>query len=153
MNKAVWLEGLVLVAIGLVSVAESIRLVLHKDPHIQVDWLGPGYYLLALSIGVLATGIVYIFKHAKEPSVAREKTSREMSIRLIGSFVSCALYLVLIEVIGYLMATIVFFALMFRIVGIKPWAYNIVLSILFSAVYYVVFVTYFNMAFPKGLLV
>jgi len=152
-NKAVWLEGLVLVTIGLVSAAESIRLVAYKDPHMQVDWLGPGYYLLAISVCLLVTAIVYIYNHRKEPAAAEKKISKEMRIRLIGSFVTCAIYLVLIEVIGYLIGTMIFFAAMFKIVGIRSWAYNVVLSIAFSVVYYVVFVAYFGMVFPKGYLV
>lgn len=151
-NRGVWVEGLLLVAISLVSLAESIRLVLYRDPQMLVDWLGPGYYLLAMSIGMLITGVIHIYHHRKEQAIAKEKTNKGMRVRLIGSFAACTLYLILINVIGYLIATIIFFMLMFRIVGIKSWAYNVVLSIVVSAVYYVVFVKYCDMVFPGGIL-
>ncbi len=151
-NRGIWIEGLLLVAISLVSLAESIRLVIYRDPQMMVDWLGPGYYLLVMSIGMLVTGVIHIYHHRKEQSIAKEETSKEMRVRLIGSFVACALYLILINVIGYLIATIIFFILMFRIVGIKSWAYNIVLSIVVSVAYYVVFVKGCDMIFPEGIL-
>jgi uncharacterized membrane protein YidH (DUF202 family) len=151
-NRGVWTEGLLLVAISLASLAESIRLVLSRGSQMFVDWLGPGYYLLVISIGMLATGIAHIYHHRKDKPVEKEETSKEMRVRLISSFVACVIYLILINVLGYLSATFVFFILMFRIVGIRSWTYNIVLSAAVSAAYYVMFVKCCDMVFPRGIL-
>jgi len=152
LNRRVWVEGLLMVVISLVSLAESLRLISYEDPQMVTDLLGPGYYLLLMSIGMLITGIVHIYHHRKERSVVKEKSSKEMRIRLMGSFVACVIYLILINTIGYSTATFVFFILMFRIVGIRSWPYNFVLSALLSVVFYFVFVKFCNMVFPRGIL-
>jgi len=151
-NRRVWIEGFILVAISLVSLAESLRLISYEDPQLVTDLLGPGYYLLLMSIGMLVTGVVHIYHHRKERSMTKEETSKEMRIRLMGSFVACVIYLILINTIGYSTATFVFFVLMFRIVGIRSWPYNFVLSAFLSVVFYFVFVKFCNMIFPRGIL-
>ena len=151
-NKGVWVEGLLLATLGVVGLAESIRLDLYTDPKMLRDWLGPGYYLLLMSLGLLATGIAYIYNHRTAHSAIREETGSEGRTRRIASFATCALYLVLIEVAGYVTATFVFFVLMFTIVGLKSWIHKLALSVVLSVIYYIVFVRYGGMAFPKGIL-
>jgi hypothetical protein len=62
------------------------------------------------------------------------------------------MYALLIDVAGYLVASILFFFLAFRIVGVKSWAVNIILALMITAAYYAVFVEYCSMIFPRGLL-
>jgi putative tricarboxylic transport membrane protein len=152
-NRRVWIEGLFLLTIGLVSSVESLRIISHKNPHVIYDPLGPGYYLLVLSIGMLLTGVIHIYYYLRKgQSIAEEKTTKEMKIRLIVSIVAITVYLILINFIGYLIATFVFFILIFRIVGIRSWPYVFVLSAFFSVAYYFTFVKFCNMVFPKGIL-
>ena len=89
-NKGVWVEGLLLTAISVVGVAESIRLVLYHDPGLLSDWLGPGYYLLAISLGLMITGVAYIYKNRTTPPAARQETGSEGRNRLIAAFATCA---------------------------------------------------------------
>ena len=151
-NKGVWIEGLLLTAISVVGVAESIRLVLYNDPRLLSDWLGPGYYLLAISLGLMTTGVAYIYKNRTTPPAARQATNREGRNRLIAAFATCALYLILMEIGGYLVATFVFFMLMFWIVGLQSWAQKIILACALSGIFYIVFVHYCGMSFPRGML-
>ena len=150
-NKGVWVEGLLLTAISVVGVAESIRLVLYHDPGLLSDWLGPGYYLLAISLGLMITGVAYIYKNRTTPPAARQETGSEGRNRLIAAFATCALYLILIDLFGYLVATFVFFVLMFWIVGVESWIQKIVLACAMSGIFYIVFVKYCGMSFPRGI--
>ena len=153
MNRKIWIEGLLLVALSLVGLAESLRLIFNKDTQMQYDLLGPGNYVLMVSIGLLVTGLIHIQHHLGEgESIEKEKTSKGMRIRLINSFVACAIYLILIDLIGYATATFVFLMLMFRIVGIKSWPYNFLLSVSLSLVSFMVFAKYCRMVFPRGIL-
>ncbi len=153
MTRRVWVEGLSLVALSLVSLVDSLRLIFYTDPTILYDPLGPGYYLLFVSIGLSATGVIYIYHHLRKgQSISKKETSKEMRIRLIASFVVCAIYLVLVDVIGYAIATFIFLMLMFRIVGIRSWPYNVALSAFLSAALYFVFVKYCDVVFPQGIL-
>jgi hypothetical protein len=151
LNKQVWTEGLITVAIGVLSLTESLRLIFFEPPPLVKDLLGPGNYLLLMSIGMLVTGIIHIYHHRRERTVAKEKSSKEMRIRLVSCFLTCALYLILINLIGYLIATIIFFLLMFRVVGIKSWPYNVVLSVFLSVAFYLMFVKFSSLVFPKGI--
>jgi putative tricarboxylic transport membrane protein len=103
---------------------------------------------------MMATGIAYIIAHLiKLPSIERkEEVNKEMRFRLYGSFVVCVLYLILINTLGYLVASFIFFILEFRILGIKSWPFNVLLSAFISVAYYFVFIKYCSMVFPRGLL-
>lgn len=151
-NKGIWIEGLLLMAISVVGVAESIRLVLYHDPGMLSDWMGPGYYLLAISLGLMITGVAYLYKNRTTPPAARQVTSSEGRNRLIAAFATCALYLILIEVFGYLVATFAFFVLMFWIVGLQSWIQRIVLAAVMAGIFHVVFVNFSGMTFPRGIL-
>ncbi len=155
MRRAKWIEGVFLIAISIFSITESVRLMLSRDPTILYDTLGPGSYLLFVSIGLLISSLMYISKHLiKEgPEVAeRAETTGRMRLRVITSFIAYLVYVVLMDISGYSTATLVFFILMFRIVDIKSWTHNIILSASLTLAFYVIFVKYCNMAFPKGLL-
>ncbi len=153
MSRRTWIEGLSFIAIGLISSADSLRLIFHKDPQVIYDVLGPGGYLLLQSIGLILLGAFYIYHHStKERSKPKEKTNRAMRIRLLGSIGVFGIYLILIHSLGYVIASFVFFILEFRVVGIKSWPSNILLSIVLTGAYYFIFVKYCNMAFPRGLL-
>lgn len=154
MKRRVWIEGLLLIAISIVSLIESLRLIIYKDPQTLYDVLGPGYYLLLISLGLMVTGIAYIIAHLIKlpPSIEKEEVSREMRFRLWGSFAALGLYLILINFLGYLVSTFIFFVLEFWILGIKSWLFNIILSIICSVAYWFVFVKYCSMVFPRGFL-
>ncbi len=154
MKRRVWMEGLVLIVISIVSLIESLRLIIYKDPQTLYDVLGPGYFLLAISLGLMVTGIAYITLHLIKlpPSIEKEEVSREMRFRLWGSFTAMGLYVILINFLGYLVSTFIFFVLEFWILGIKSWLFNIILSIICSVAYWFVFVKYCSMVFPRGFL-
>ena len=89
-NRAVLIEGLLLLTISLVSLVESVRLITYKNPRVIYDLLGPGYYLLFVSMGLFITSVVYVFHHVRKGHpTADEKTSREMRGRLIPAFSRC----------------------------------------------------------------
>ncbi len=152
MRRKTWLEGLLLLAISLMSLAESIRLIVYKDPTTLYDPLGPGWYLLLVSIGLATTAVVHIEHHLKQRSSPKEeRTSREMTYRFVGTCVSCLAYIVLINIVGYAIASLIFFVMMFRVVRVKLWV-NLVLSIFLTGAYYLIFIRYCSIIFPEGIL-
>ncbi len=154
MKRRVWIEGFILIGISIVSLIESLRLIIYKDPLTLYDLLGPGYYLLAISLGTMAAGIAYIITHLIESpkSIEKKEASKEMRFRLWGSFAALGLYLILSSFLGYLVSTSIFFVLEFWVIGIKSWFFNIILSIICSLAYWFVFAKYCSMVFPKGFL-
>jgi putative tricarboxylic transport membrane protein len=72
-------------------------------------------------------------------------------MNMIYMVLAMALYILLIDIIGYLIATPLFFLMEFRLAGITSWRRNIILTVIVSAVYYFVFVEYCSMVFPRGI--
>lgn len=153
MKRTVLIEGILLLVIGLVSAGEGMHLIVDKDPNIIYDMIGPGYYVLLLSIALMATGVVHlIVNYRKRLIMEKVEVTGEMRRRMISIVAVMAIYTFLIGITGYLVATIVFFLLEFRVIGIKSWRLNVTLTILLTAVYYIVFIRYCDMVFPRGIL-
>jgi len=139
--------------LGLVGVAEGYRLVTYRDPHVHYDPLGPGFYVMAVSIGLMAIGVLHLVYNYRKLSVREEEVpvDRKMRIRMISSILTCAIYIFLMSIIGYLLATLVYFLMEFRVEGVKSWRLVVVLSLVLSAAYYVIFVQLCEMMFPRGI--
>ena len=152
MKKRVLIEGILLLVISFVGLAEAIHLVSDKDPYTVYDVLGPGYYILFLSLALMVTGILHIVVNYRK-GIAAAKVEVDMGLRkrMIGMILALALYTLVINFFGYLTSTVLFFLLEFRIVGIKSWRTNIILTIVLTAIYYVVFIKYCDMVFPRGI--
>jgi len=152
MRIAVLTEGALLVVVSLVGLTEGLRLVIYKDPYILYDPLGPGFYIIAISIGLMAIGIVHLLSHSKKLfALEGMPVDKKMRIRMMSTVVACVIYIFLIRIIGYPLATILFFFLEFRVQGIKSWPRVVILSLVLSALYYLVFVQYCSMVFPRGI--
>jgi hypothetical protein len=152
MRIAVLTEGALLVVVSLVGLTEGLRLVIYKDPYILYDPLGPGFYIIAISIGLMAIGIVHLLSHSKKLlTMEGTPVDKKMRIRMMSTVAVCVIYIFLIRIIGYPLATILFFFLEFRVHGIRSWSWIVILSLVLSALYYLVFVHYCSMVFPRGI--
>ncbi len=153
MNLKVLIEGILVLVFGLVAMLEGLRLITHKDPYVLYDPLGPGVYILVLSLGLMAVSVVhFVVNHRKFPGKERVAASKKMRVQLFGSIGILALYILLLHFIGYLVATLTFFFLELRIAGVKSWRTSVILTFMLTVIYYVIFVKFCDMVFPKGLL-
>jgi hypothetical protein len=151
-NRKTMIEAMIIIAFGLVAMVEGLRLVIYKDPYVFYDPVGPGFYVLALSVGLLIVGAIHlVVNYRKVGVVAHTAGSREMR-QLFSSIIILVLYLLLISFAGYLVATLLFFLLQFRVTGVTSWRTNVILTLLFTAIYYVIFVRLCEMVFPVGIL-
>ena len=153
MKKIVFIEASILLAIGIVTMGEALRLIVYKDPQALYDELGPGTYLLVISIALMVTGGIHlIYNYRKSKRMRIITLDKKLRNQMIGTILTFALYTFLVDVLGYLFATVIFFLLEFRIVGVKSWVVDIGLSLLLTATYYAVFVKLCGLVFPRGLL-
>ena len=150
MKKTALVEGVLLLIIGFGSCIEALRLTFYKDPRILYDPVGPGSYLLALSLCLIATGTYHIYTHRKERGSGMI-VPREHRIRLLGIAGVFALYIFSLHFFGYFIPTILFFLFEFRIAGVKSWKQNIIISIIVSVCYDLVFIQYCSMVFPRNI--
>jgi hypothetical protein len=152
-KTAVFVEAALLIIISVIAMTEGIHLVVRKEPNTLYDPLGPGYYALAVSICLLAVGVAYLVCGIKTPPEEEVvSVDRKMKVRLTGMVAACAVYIILISIIGYLVATIVFFLVEFKIEGIGSWLRVAILSLVASCLYYLIFVQICSMIFPAGLI-
>jgi hypothetical protein len=152
MRITILIEGVILLVLGVVAMAGGLRLVIYKDPHVLYDPLGPGPYIAAIGVGLMAIGVVYLVRnYRKSPTMDDVPVDRKTRIRIMSTIATCALYIFLIHIVGYLLATIIFFFLEFRIEGIKSWPLVVVLSLVLSALYYFIFVQSAGLVFPRGI--
>ncbi|HSB80095.1 MAG TPA: tripartite tricarboxylate transporter TctB family protein, partial [Candidatus Methylomirabilis sp.] len=70
-------------------------------------------------------------------------------VKMVGAF---AVYATLIDLIGYSVPTLLFLLTEFRLLGVKSWKTNIALTALVSIFFYIVFIHYCEMIFPRGTL-
>ena len=155
--KALVIEILVVVILGVAGIIEGIRLIL-AEKH-SFDILGPGFYSVGLGSLWIITGLIYFVSEWKKTAkiegkkaVAPATGRSEYQKKMISMFVIMIAYLVLLDLTGYLFATLVFFLLINRTVGVRSWLTNVGISILTTASFYLLFVTWLGMIFPRGLL-
>jgi hypothetical protein len=153
MKNTVLIEGILLLVISLTGMTEGLRLVIYKDSYTLYDPLGPGLYAIFISIGLMTLGVVHLLAHYRKPPVMEMvPVDKKMKIRLMSTIAACVVYVFLISIVGYLLATILFFFLEFRIERVKSWPLVVVLSLVLSGFYYLLFVQYCNMVFPRGII-
>ena len=138
--------------ISLISLYEGINLTFRGDLSAAHYGTGPGLYLLIVSMILMGAAITYLVINWKKPQ-GEEKAviPREMRIKLLSTIGNCTMYILLINLLGYLVSTLLFFLLQFRIQGIRLWL-SLLLTFIISTTFYFVFVRYCSLIFPRGIL-
>ncbi len=157
MKRTIVIEGCVLLAFSLCGLVGGFALYINRDARTQSSVMAPGTYVLVLSVALILTALVYVYlsarKASRTDSVMSGKTQApwvsRIVINVIGVF---AVYAYLIQLIGYTVPTILFLLVEFRLLGVKSWKGNIVLTAVVAATFYLVFIKYCEMIFPHGTL-
>lgn len=155
-NRKVMIEGLVVFGMGILSIAEGIRLTVME--RIQMyDVLGPGNYNIGVGLILVIVSAAYLVSFRKERQKREGRDGenvqkKEFKNKMVTLFVILGVYLTLIYLGGYPLATLFFFLLINRVVGFRSWLLNGGLSVGVSMAFYVVFVYGLDMIFPRGVL-
>ncbi len=156
--RTLLIELLVIVGVGLLSIGDGIRLVLKKELQTS-DVLGPGYYSVGMGVVMIIVGAAYFLTQRKkagggEAEIAQGQTTENKAYKktMIGMIVVMIAYILLLDLVGYLLATVAFFLLINRVVGFRTWLANLGATALMTAAFYIVFVSCLGIVFPRGLL-
>ena len=151
-------EVFVIAVLGILSVAEGVRLV-NKETLQTQDVLGPVYYSVGVGVFLLVVGLGYFFSQRKKIAgvvkatpAAAPAADAGYNRTMFGMIAVMAAYILLMDVAGYLLSTAVFFLLINRIAGFRSWLVNLGVSALMTAAFYLVFVEWLGIIFPRGLL-
>jgi hypothetical protein len=128
-----------------------------RDARTQSSVMAPGTYILVLGVALILTALVYVslsLRKASQTASAKLRTTHSswispIVIKVIGTF---AAYAYLIQWSGYVVPTILFLLVEFRLLGVKSWKTSVVLTAVVAALFYVVFIVYCEMVFPHGTL-
>lgn len=152
MDRVALIEGIVLLMVGIASLVDGIRL--NVTGKVQLyDVLGPGNYNIGLGVIIIILCLLYFAFYLKK-SLDRKKVLQEKRFmkKMISMIVVFVAYIFLIKVIGYFLASMVFFSLTFKIAGFKSWLIVGVLSTGISISFYAIFVYWLNIVFPQSVL-
>lgn len=134
----------VLVVLGIAGVVGSFRLGLG-----ELSVPGPGLWPLIIS--ALLTVTAAIVAVTQDPTGVEPWTARALMI--VGGLVSLAVFIVLFQLIGFIIPAFLMLLVWLRVFARETWAMTVVLSVVGTAVLYVLFVEALGVAFPEDIVV
>lgn len=153
MRLTLLIEVMILFAVGGVSIVEGIRLTYGGKLQLY-DIFGPGRYSLGMGVMLILVGVIYYFSQRKMVQEGgSETTPKEYKIKMVTIIATMALYIILMNIVGYFLSSLVFFILIIRIVGFKSWLTSLAVSVGMAISFYLIFVKCLNMIFPRGTLI
>jgi hypothetical protein len=151
-NRTALIDGLLFVIVGLICLVEAYRLNVSQDANLLHQELQPGFYIFLLGFALAASGVAHLLFASRSTEPGRTPSSWSMKVRPLYALAALVGYAVLIELVGYLAATIAFFLAVFWIFGVRSWLVNLILSAVFGVGDYLLFVHYLTITFPPGIL-
>jgi hypothetical protein len=152
-SRAVLIDSFSFIGIGLLCVGESYRLYVTRPPHVLAQELRPGLYVLLVGLVLLVAGASHLALSLKDAEEEREPVDAETKRRIAAIIAGLAGYAVLIMLVGYPAASFLFFLATLKVLNVDSWIKNISFSAVLTLVCYALFVQYFNIIFPTGLLI
>jgi hypothetical protein len=148
-------ESLLVVAVALLGITDAWRLssVVRAGGTFH-DVIGPDRYLGAISVGLLFCGVWNLMKSLKgvrHPPIKKEEgEGSQVTLVVLVVFV-LVVYTFAIPTIGYLLATSIFFPVIYFIFGVRPWLKSVIVGLITTALFYAIFAYFAEMPLPKGL--
>lgn len=151
MNKAETVAGFLIVAIGVLLLLEAI-----KFPYFVEGVPGPGFLPLWISFGIIGSGLVLAVKGIRPRLVIEEgitwpeATGWQRVGLMLGAL---AVSLLLLEWLGFMVATTLFMAVVVFGLGVRSWRVLATVPLLSAVGLYVIFAVWLRVPLPKGILV
>ena len=150
MNKAETVAGAVCVAIGVLMLLESI-----KFPYFVEGVPGPGFLPLWTSLGIIGAGLVLAVKGIRPRLVTQEGITwpETAGWRRVGLMLGAlAVSLLLLELLGFLVTTTLFMAVVVFSLGVRSWRILASVPLVSAVGLYVIFAVWLRVPLPKGIL-
>ncbi len=152
------LEGMAVIVLAGLGIADAWRLS-HavRAGGAFHDVIGPDRYLAVIAGALLICGVAYLVTHWRERRQRHARAPKEAAEGVEPhqvAVVSAALilYALAFPVLGYLLATILFFPVTFFIFGVRPWAKSAWVGVVSAVLFYVMFAHFAEIPLPKGFL-
>jgi cytochrome b561 len=148
-------ESVIVIFLAVLGVADAWRLsnLVRKGGTFH-DVIGPDRYLGAISVGLLICGVCNLItglRSGKYPQVKKEEKEGSQFNQVILLSFLLFVYTFAIPILGYLLATTIFFPVIYFIFGVRPWPKSVVVGLITTALFYAIFSYFAEMPLPKGL--
>lgn len=108
---------------------------------------GLGYLLVLLSL------ILFLQNRPETKEQKQKRTLEKQEVIILLSILGTVLlYIFLLEIVGFVINTILFLIIMTRVLGYVKWRTNIVVSVLFTLILYLSFNYLLQIYLPQGFL-
>ncbi|ANU22181.1 tripartite tricarboxylate transporter TctB family protein [Planococcus donghaensis] len=141
--------ALILFVIAAIYLFLSFQLPNYPYAPVDADVIPKG-----LGILMIILSVALFFSKAIETEAEKEKRNipKKELLVLLAVFAMIFLYILLFEIIGFVIMTAIFIFFCSWFLGYTKWKSNIIVSILFPLGMYVIFVFALGISLPKGIL-
>jgi len=138
------------IVLGVVVSIEGYRIRSHAVSQYTLDHTLPA--ILGVLFIVLGTMLMISTMRDQEHEQDRRKTlPSPYQNRMILSLSTLGLYFLMLNIMGYLLATLIASVLLFRIVGTYRWARSVACALVLTGSLYLVFIKWLQISFPAGI--
>lgn len=149
-------ESILVIALAGLGLADGWRLsnVVRAQGNFR-NVIGPDRYLIVVSMGLLVCGAwnlmasLRAIRHPHIEEVAEKESKRDLVFVVALVLI---LYTVAMPFLGYLLATVIFFPVLYLIFGVRPWTKGVVVGVITTAIFYAIFAYLADLPLPKGFL-
>lgn len=138
-----------LIPIGLLSVGVAAMMGAHQLSLGQLNNPGPGLWPFIVGVFLTVTAGVLFF--VQDPSECEQWQRR--ALRIAAGLASLGLFIVLFEMIGFLIPAFLMLALWLKTFGEEPWRLAVPLAVAGAVVMHFLFVVALGVPFPKDVVV
>ena len=133
-------------------------LVIIQSYHLGLGTLhkpGPGFLFFWVNIVLVIMSLIvliraWVGKKEEKPQPAIF-VGQNVS-KIVSVLISLFLYAILMELVGFILITLLFFIFILKIIEKKGWFYTAFVSIVVTVISYLIFETWLQSQLPKGLL-
>ena len=116
---------------------------------------GPGFLFFWVNIVLAIMSLIvliraWVGKKEEEPQPAI--FGGQNVSKIVSVLISLFLYAILMELVGFILITLLFFIFILKIIEKKGWFYTAFVSIVVTVISYLIFETWLQSQLPKGLL-
>jgi hypothetical protein len=145
----------IIICLGILGIVDAIRLMRITEPGPLFNGnIGPGSYLLVLSVGLVACGAIKVIEHYSPKSkIPTGENPEEMTVSrpLVSILMTCILYVVAMPILGYPLSSVCFFCAAYYISGrIRPWPKALLIGVFVAICFYLIFSIIIKVQLPKA---